>query len=103
MLVTMAIIFAYTYVWQFTLWAASLVCFVWGFQEAYVSLFLNCVLGFEFESKIVPFAAKSGIQSFVVFALLFMEAQITSQTKFMWYFGGVSCLGLFAWAILFKF
>lgn len=37
-------------------WVAYIMTFFWGLQDAGLNCYINCVLGFEFESKIAPFA-----------------------------------------------
>ena len=34
-----------------------LMTFVWGFQDSSLNIFINCILAFEFDSKVVPFSA----------------------------------------------
>ena len=36
-------------------WTAHAMTFVYGLQDAGLNTFINCILGFEFESKITPF------------------------------------------------
>jgi predicted MFS family arabinose efflux permease len=40
----------------FTYRSAYLMCLTWGIQDSGLCNFLQCVLGFEFESKIIPFS-----------------------------------------------
>ena len=95
--VTFAVVLAYVGVWRFKLWEASIMCFFWGFLEAFVGLLINCILGFEFESKIVPFALKSSLASFAVFALLFIESVVLTRADFFWYMClSVGVLGFFS-------
>ena len=35
---------------------AYIMCFFWGLQDSGINCLINCVLGFEFNSKIAPFA-----------------------------------------------
>ena len=35
---------------------AYVMCFAWGFQDSGCQCLLRCVLGFQFESKIIPFS-----------------------------------------------
>ena len=37
-------------------YTSYLMCFVWGLQDSGLNCLVNCVLGFEFESKIIPFS-----------------------------------------------
>ena len=36
-------------------WTAPALTFVYGLQDGDLNTFINCILGFEFESKITPF------------------------------------------------
>ena len=49
-------------------WVAYMMTFFWGLQDAGLNCFINCVLGFEFESKLTPFAVYKFSQSFFIFA-----------------------------------
>ena len=42
--------------------------FVWGFQDAGLNTLINCILGFEFESKVTPFGVYKFSQSLFIFA-----------------------------------
>jgi predicted MFS family arabinose efflux permease len=42
-------------------WTAFLLAYGWGFYDSCLINFINNVLGFEFESKITPFAAQKSV------------------------------------------
>ena len=94
-------IISYIVVFKFNMWAAIAVCFLWGFQEAGLGVFLSCVMGFEFESKTKPFAVKNFAQSLTVFAVLFIESVLTTQRDFLLYaIFGMGVFGLSAWLVV---
>ena len=76
--VAVSAVIAYVIFFKFYMWAAVAVCFLWGFQEAGLGVFLSCVMGFEFTSKTKPFAVKNFVQSLTVFAVLFIESALTT-------------------------
>lgn len=76
--VAVSAIISYVEVFKFNMWAAVAVCFLWGFQEAGLGVFLSCVMGFEFASKTKPFAVKNFVQSLTVFGVLFVESILTT-------------------------
>ena len=47
--------------------SAYLMCFLWGLQDAGVNCLMNCILGFEFESKSIPFSVFKFVQSLGIF------------------------------------
>ena len=51
----------------------------WGAQDGALNNILNCILGFEFDSKIVPFSVSKLIKSLFIFFLLAMETMITER------------------------
>lgn len=57
----------------------------------------NVVLGFEFNSKILPFSVFKFVQAISVFVILMIEAEITTRTGYLIYYG---LMGLFAYFAL---
>lgn len=49
---------------HFSFWLASLTMFCLGVIDNCAQIYLNIVLGFEFESQMVPFCTKNFIQCF---------------------------------------
>lgn len=39
----------------FDIWS-SVMCFMWGFHDSGLNCIIRCFLGFEFDSKIIPFS-----------------------------------------------
>ena len=54
---------------QFSFWS-YFVMFGLGMLNNSVATYINVVLGFEFDSKIVPFGAKSFIENVAVFSVV---------------------------------
>ena len=46
---------------------AYLMTLTWGLQDSSLNCFINCILGFEFKSKIAPFAVFRFIWSISIF------------------------------------
>ena len=42
-------------------------CLMWGIQDSGLNCLIRCVLGFEFESKILPFSVFNFSQSLLIF------------------------------------
>ena len=79
--------------------------FGWGMIDNTVWCFLNVVMGFEFESKIVPFGAKLMFEMttvFIVAGSLYLWGEI-SKESFRLYFICQSILGVFSVLILYFF
>ena len=75
----------YVIAFRYSFWASLAICFLWGFQESGIGVFLACVMGFEFESKAIPFSVKNLVQSLTVFAALFLESLLTNKRAFLIY------------------
>lgn len=48
--------FAYVAHFDFTLWFGVLMCFCWGVQDGASNCLTSCILGFQFDSKTMPFS-----------------------------------------------
>ena len=55
--------------------------FVFGIVDSATTTFINVVLGFEFESKIVPFGAKNFTENISVSIMTLILAVNTVDTK----------------------
>jgi len=78
LIVTIAFVCLYIAVFKFYMWTAAWICFLWGVSESGIGVFLQSVMGFEFESKTTTFAIRNLVQSFTVFGCLFLDAQLDS-------------------------
>ena len=69
------LVFAWISIWEFGV-LSFFVTFVWGVQDSCFCNFLNCILGFEFDSKIIPFSIFKFVQSLFVFVFLVCESKL---------------------------
>lgn len=56
--------------------SSFIMAFVWGFMDSGLNAIMRSMLGFEFDSKIVPFAVFNFLQSLFTFAAQLIEAQV---------------------------
>lgn len=56
MILAFITIMLYTWVDNFKLWSASMMCFFWGSQDAGINNFAACICAFQFDSAIIPFS-----------------------------------------------
>lgn len=80
---------------QFTLWA-NVVMFGLGLLDNSTTTFISIVLGFEFESKIVPFGAKNFTQNLTVFIVVANLSifDISGKDQFRMFFAGYFIIGI---------
>ena len=76
-----------------------------GMQDSSVMTFTNIVLGFEFESKIIPFGAKNFIESFTTFFVVGIVSifDIKGKDQFRIFFCFYLVIGILSTLIMFKF
>lgn len=79
------------------------VTFFWGFQDSALNNYLNCILGFEFESNILPFSVNKFLSSIFIFALLLAEAEVTTKTDYRIYFICLAAFSAFALSLMLVF
>ncbi len=58
-------------------WLAYLMTFVWGWQDSCISIHIDTILGFEFESTKEPFSIDSFIESLTVFTFQMVQSLIS--------------------------
>lgn len=80
-----------------------LMTFAWGLQDSSVNNFYNCVLAFEFESKVTPFSVSKFSQSLFTFAFIIVASYINSQDRFYIYFGAMCGFAFLSLASMFFF
>ena len=80
-----------------------LMTFAWGLQDSSVNNFINCVLAFEFESKVTPFSVNKFSQSLFVFAFIIVASYINTQARFYIYFGVMCGFAFLALGSIFCF
>ena len=64
---------------DFTYTGAYLMCFLWGTQDSGINCFVNCILGFEFESKILPFSVFKFTQSLFTFVFFIVQSHVVND------------------------
>jgi len=58
------------FIWQNEYsWVAYLMTFLWGLQDSSVSIHLDAILGFEFESNKEPFSCDVLVESITAFSI----------------------------------
>lgn len=77
--------------------------FVWGFQDSSVSNFANCILAFEFDSKVAPFSVFNFSQALFTFSFLVIASYIDKQTTYYIYFGVMGCFAVFSLTMMLGF
>ena len=55
---------------------AMTLCFGWGVMDAGLTNFFRGILGFQFDSKTVPFSVLTVVQSFFMFVMVYLGALI---------------------------
>lgn len=92
--VSFACLFATVAQYQFS-WLTFVMTFTWGLQDSSLCNFMNCLLAFEFDSKVTPFSVYKFSQSLFTFAFLVIASVVDDKNKFFIYFSVMA-----AWAVL---
>ena len=71
------VIIAYAWIETFSMSFACFMTFMWGMQDAGTNCFVYCILGFQFESKTIPFSAFRFLEPLIIFALICFESLLT--------------------------
>ena len=50
--------------------------FTWGLQDSGLNCMIRCILGFEFDSKILPFSVFNFVQSLFIFIFQTVESVV---------------------------
>jgi len=87
------VLIAFTYTFTWNVYFCSAFTFLWGMQDSGVMNFIYSCCGFEFDSKTAAFSVFHFLHSFFCFAMIFIQAFITTPTAYIVYF---SCIGAFA-------
>jgi fucose permease len=74
-IIAFAMLFAYIEIYKFSV-LAFFMTLIWGLQDSAVNTMTNCILGFEFDSKIIPFSVYKFVQSIFVFIFYLSESFI---------------------------
>ena len=99
-LVTIASMLWFILIFKYNTVSACIMCFLWGLCEATIGVFVTTQMGFEFDSKTLPFAVYNLVKSVFVFSTLFVLSVLESQQSFIYYTVGVGVFGAFGWLIM---
>lgn len=61
---------------DFKMWRAALMTFSWGVFDSGNGNFINCMCGFQFDSKSLPFSCYFMVQSLSIVVFLIIESKI---------------------------
>jgi len=92
----------FNWVGEFSLWSAAIVTFTWGVQDGGVNNFLYTILGFQFESKTLPFCVYTFVQNIFCFVFICLEGLINTQLSYLIYFLASACYAIFSWLFFMK-
>jgi len=84
---------------SFSMEFACFMNFFLGWQDAGVNCFVYCILGFQFDSKTIPFSAFRFLEPLFIFALICFESSLKDQKSFEVYFCCTGILSIAAWII----
>jgi MFS family permease len=65
----------------FTFLTSYSMCLLFGIQDSGIQCFVNCILGFEFESKILPFSVYRFTQSLFTFVIFLVQARVMDPNQ----------------------
>jgi predicted MFS family arabinose efflux permease len=80
------VMLGYIVVYNFSLFFAIVMCFCWGVQDGAVNCLNSCILGFQFDSKTMPFSVFKTVQSLAIFVFIIIEAQLKQKMQFIVFF-----------------
>lgn len=83
--VALALVLGWIGLWKFYP-LAFIVTFFWGIHDSAFVNFLNCVLGFEFDSKIIPFSIFKFLQSLFTFVFLVADSYLNTDKDYLIFF-----------------
>ena len=69
-------------------------CFFWGLQDSCISIHVDSILGFEFDSNTEPFSIDCLVESCSVFVFQMLQSTLDSTNVRMYYILFVGCLGV---------
>ena len=70
----------------FAMSRAVIMTFSWGFYDSGLMTFVNCMCGFQFESKSTPFSVFLVIQSFMIFVFLIYASTVETTAQYYIFF-----------------
>ena len=60
---------------------------------------MNCICGFQFESKTVPFAVQKFAQSVLIFLIISFVSLLTTREHYLYFYIFDLCFAIFAYVI----
>jgi MFS family permease len=90
----------FTFVFSFTLWLAVIMTFTWGVQDGALSCLVNCIAGFQFDSKTTPFSVLLTVRNFSIFIFISVESVLKTKEDFVIYFASEACWGIIAYMVV---
>ena len=71
----------------------------WGFMDAGLNVFAECVCGFQFASVSIPFSIFFFAQSFFCFAGTFTAAGLKTKNSYLYFYIGSAVFAFFSWML----
>eukprot|EP00347_Sterkiella_histriomuscorum_P004956 403358441 len=102
LIIAMILVFAYIIHYQFGA-LTFIFPFFWGLQDSGINNILNCTLGFEFDSKSIPFSVSNFVQPLFLFLFMIAQSYLETTTDFYIYFSVCFCYGILALSVLYTF
>ena len=81
-----SLVLGYTIRYEYTLAFGFFMTFFWGIQDGGINCLINCILGFQFDSKTAPFSVNKFAQSLLIFAVICFESVLESKNDYLFYF-----------------
>lgn len=98
--IAFAFLFWYNTVDTFTIWNgwfAAITAFWWGVQDAGITNFFLCIVGFQFGKNTTAFSALRFVQAFAIGSFTLIESLVKDVTTHNIYFGVLFAFATFAW------
>ena len=76
----------YTIRYEYSLPFGFFMTFFWGIQDGGLNCLINCVLGFQFDSKITPYSVNKFAQSLLIFMVISGESLLKTRDDYLFYF-----------------
>ena len=80
------ILMGFTIRYEFNLVFGFAMTFFWGISDGMLNTLINCVLGFQFDSKTTPFSVNKFLQSLLIFLIICAESFIETKDEYLFYF-----------------
>ena len=92
-LITMAIGFLFLFLvvifYKFSV-LTFFMTFFWGLYDSSLNNMCNCIYGFEFDSKILPFSVSKLVKTLLIFIALMLATLVKEKTDYLIFFGVIA-------------